>query len=131
MKSKEEIIEFWIGQSEEDWSVSEVLYKNKKYLQSLFFGHLVIEKICKAKWIKDNSDNVPPKTHNLILLLSKTTIKLSDEQSEFLLNLNRFQLEGRYPDYLNQIQNICNENNTKELLLKIDEVRLWLLNQMQ
>jgi hypothetical protein len=43
----------------------------------------------------NNDGNVPPRTHYLIHLLSTTPIKLDDERSEFMLGLNRFQLEGR------------------------------------
>jgi len=85
MKTKQEHIDFWIEQAEDDWDAVGTLFKGKNYLQSLFFAHLVIEKLCKAIWIKHNQENVPPRTHNLIYLLSFTPVKLSDEKSEFLL----------------------------------------------
>lgn len=66
MKTKTEHIDFWISQAEDDWSAVDTLFKGKNYLQCLFFAHLVIEKICKALWIKYNEGNVPPRTHNLI-----------------------------------------------------------------
>ena len=74
-------IKFWLEQAEDDWSAVDTLFKGKKYLQSLFFAHLVIEKLCKSVWIKYNEGNVPPKTHNLIYLLSSTTIEITDEKS--------------------------------------------------
>jgi HEPN domain-containing protein len=131
MKTKAEHIDFWISQAEDDWSAVDTLFKGKKYLQSLFFAHLVIEKICKALWIKYNEGNVPPRTHNLIHLLSVTPIQLSEERSEFMLNLNRFQLEGRYPDYLTRMHKICNESFTNEILEKTNTLRLWLLGKVQ
>lgn len=90
---------------------------HKKEL-SLFFAHLVVEKICKALWIKYNEGNVPPRTHNLIHLLSTTPIELGDDRSEFMLSLNRFQLEGRYPDYLTKMHDICNESFTNDMIDK-------------
>lgn len=131
MKTKSEHIDFWISQAEDDWSAVDTLFRGRKYLQSLFFAHLVIEKICKAMWIKYNGGNVPPRTHNLIHLLSATPIKLSDEKSEFMLNLNRFQLEGRYPDYLTKMHQICNEQFTTEIIEKTNSLRLWLLGKVQ
>jgi len=74
MKTKEEYIKFWIEQSEDDWSAVFSLLIGKNYLQSLFFTHLVIEKLCKSLWIKYNAENVPPRSHNLIHLLSATPI---------------------------------------------------------
>lgn len=131
MKTKEDYIKFWIEQSQDDWNAVNTLFKGSNYLQSLFFAHLVIEKLCKSIWIKFNIENIPPKTHNLIHLLSATPIKLTDEISEFLLNLNRFQLEGRYPDYLQKMHNICNERFTKSVLETTNNLRLWLLEKLQ
>jgi HEPN domain-containing protein len=99
----------------------------KNYLQSLFFAHLVIEKLCKSIWIKYNTENVPPRTHNLIYLLLSTPITLTEEQSEFLLALNRFQLEGRYPDYMTKMNNICNQEFTQSMINSVNNFRLWLL----
>ncbi|NJK85838.1 MAG: HEPN domain-containing protein [Bacteroidales bacterium] len=91
---------FWLSQAKDDWSAVNTLYKGGNFLQSLFFAHLVIEKLCKAIWIKHNEGNIPPRTHNLIHLLSATNVEIDNEKSEFMLSLNRFQIEGRYPDYI-------------------------------
>lgn len=131
MKTKDEHIQFWIEQAEDDWSAVNTLFIGKKYLQALFFSHLVIEKVCKAIWIKHNSENVPPRTHNLNYLLSATPVVLTDENNEFLLSLNRFQLEGRYPDYLTKMHNICNEQFTTLVINKTDDLRVWLLKKLQ
>lgn len=131
MKTKEEYIEFWIEQANEDWNAVNTLFNGKNYLQSLFFSHLVIEKLCKSLWIKHNIENVPPRTHNLITLLNATPVKLSDEQGEFLLMLNRFQLEGRYPDYMTKMHNICNETFTNEIIQTVNDFRIWLLEKLQ
>ncbi|HAJ99361.1 MAG TPA: hypothetical protein DCM62_04985 [Bacteroidales bacterium] len=131
MKTKEEHIAFWLNQAEDDWSAVDTLFKGRKYLQSLFFAHLVIEKICKAIWIKHNEGNIPPRTHNLIHLLSTTPTELNVDRSEFLLYLNRFQLEGRYPDYFTRMHNICNESFTTEMIDKTNALRLWLQEKVQ
>ena len=131
MKTKKEHIDFWISQADSDWTAVDTLFNGKNYLQSLFFAHLVIEKICKALWIKHNEGNVPPRTHNLNHLLSSTPIELNDDKSEFMLSLNRFQLEGRYPDYLTKIYNICNEQFTIKMLITTNKLRLWLLGKLQ
>jgi len=129
--TKNEYIDFWLLQAEDDWAAVDTLFKGKKYLQSLFFAHLVIEKICKSIWIKYNTTNVPPKTHNLIHLLSFTPIVLDEIQSELLLKLNRFQLEGRYPEYITKMYNICDNSFAGELILETNKLRLWLLEKVQ
>lgn len=131
MKTKNEHINYWLSQANDDWEAVETLIKGKKFLQALFFTHLVIEKICKALWIKHNETNIPPKTHNLLYLLSKTPTELSAEQSEFLLNLNRFQLEGRYPEYVSDIKKISDEKLTFQILKQAEELKSWLIEKLQ
>jgi HEPN domain-containing protein len=75
MKTKEEHIRFWMEQSEDDWKAVFSLLFGKNYLQALFFTHLVIEKLCKALWIKYNTENVPPRSNNLVYLLAASPIK--------------------------------------------------------
>lgn len=131
MIKKEEHIKSWIEQSKDDWEAVETLFRGRKYLQSLFFGHLVIEKLCKALWIKYNDSNIPPRTHNLLHILSQIPIEVEEHRSEFLLKLNRFQLEGRYPDHITNIKTISDESFTSGMIEEIKELKLWLLEVMQ
>ena len=64
-------IDYWITGALDDEDTMQVLFASKKYVHVLFFGHLMIEKFCKAIWVKNNETNVPPKTHNLMKLLRK------------------------------------------------------------
>jgi HEPN domain-containing protein len=115
---KQEHIRYWIQQSADDWEAVHTLFHGGKNMQALFFAHLVIEKLCKALWIKDNDSNFPPRTHNLNYLLSQTSIKLSEQYGELLLTLNRFQLEGRYPEYISQVHRLCSDAFTSDLIEK-------------
>jgi len=131
LKTKQEYITYWTTQAQDDWEAVDVLFSGKKFLQSLFFAHLCVEKICKALWILSNESNIPPKTHNLIYLLSQTTLQPTDAQSEFLLELNRFQLEGRYPEYISQMHLLGNKSFTQNTIEKTNEIRIWLLSKLQ
>ena len=131
MKTKEEYIQFWITQAEDDWQTVYILFEKKKYLQSLFFMHLAIEKIAKAFWIRDNDTNIPPKTHNLVYLISQTKVELSEDDKEFLLNINRFQIEGRYPDYVSQLYKICDDTFTSQTIAFTEKLKTWLLDKLQ
>jgi len=131
MMDKKEHVDYWVKQAQDDWITVEALFKAKRYIHSLFFAHLVLEKLCKAQWIKDNDDNYPPKHHNLVYILSKTKLKISIENSDFLLMFNTFQLEGRYPDYKQNIAEKLNKNKTSEILFKVNEIKTWLINRLQ
>lgn len=44
MMTKQDYINFWVDQAQDDWTAVDTLFKGQNYLQSLFFAHLVIEK---------------------------------------------------------------------------------------
>lgn len=129
--TKEEHIKYWIETSEEDWNVVDALYSSNKYLYSLFFSHLLLEKLAKALWVKHNEDNFPPKIHNIVLLLEQAEIEMSIDQKKFFITMNDFQLEGRYPDYKNKIYKLITKKDTDEILSKVKQEREWLLKKLQ
>lgn len=46
------IIRFWIDSSDEDYETMITLYDNKRLSWSMFLGHLMIEKMLKALYVK-------------------------------------------------------------------------------
>ncbi len=131
MLSKQEHINHWIEQAEDDWKAVNTLFSGHNFLQSLFFVHLVIEKICKAVWIFSNDANIPPRTHNLVYILSQTSVSVPDDINEFLLSLNRFQMEGRYPEHIDKMRKICTPEFTTGIINKANETKIWLLGKLQ
>ena len=99
--------------------------------RGIVFAHLVLEKLCKAHWVKDNITNHPPKSHNLLYLIGQTNIKFSEDDTIFLKKMNDFQLEGRYPDYKEMIYKIYKKENTKEILTQVNTIRTCLLKKLQ
>lgn len=98
-----------------------------KNVHALFFAHLTLEKLLKARWVKDNDANVPPKTHNLVRLAVQTNIEFKEETLTFLEEFNDFQLEGRYPDYRFSIYERCNSILTEKLIeIKTCIQKKWL-----
>ena len=130
MMTKQQHIDYWVDTAEKDWVVVQQLFDAKSYVHALFWAHLVLEKLCKAHWVKDNIVNMPPKTHNLIVILENTKLKITDEGESFLRSMNQFQLEGRYPDYANTIYNTYKEANTKIVIDNVNIKRIWLLRSL-
>lgn len=128
--TKEDHIDHWKKTAEKDWKAAQHLFKSRDYVQSLFFTHLVLEKLCKAHWIKVHESNHPVRIHNLQYLLEKAKISTNEEQKSFLKKINSFQLEGRYPDYQTDIYKICNKKFTEEIIKQANEIRLWLLKAL-
>jgi len=129
--TKDEHIEFWLSNSEMDWQRAIRCFNVNDFLFCLFCIHLSLEKAIKAIWIKDNSENYPPRLHNLVRILEQTLVKIPDKDLIFLNDLNRFQLEGRYPDYKGKIFKECTFDFTKTMLERANEVKLCLLKNLQ
>ena len=128
--TKEEHIKYWMETARRDWRAIQNMYKSKDYLPGLFFAHLHLEKICKALWVKNNESNTPPKIHNLVRILNEASIPYSTEQLDFMIFMNNFQLEGRYPDYLQKMYKTYKAKNTGEILNQVKIFSKWLQQQL-
>ena len=66
-------INFWITSAKNDLKVAGHLFEKQDYSYALFFGHLTLEKILKAYYVKVLREN-PPLTHCLLYLPEKSEI---------------------------------------------------------
>jgi len=96
---------------------------------SLFFGHLAVEKMIKAIFVKNGNAQVP-RTHNLLRLAKAARIQLNDEQQSLLIRITAFNLEARYPDYKKEFRKKCTQQFTRIELEKIREVVKWLKSKL-
>lgn len=104
---KEELINYWVISSESDFRTMKNLYNSKDYHWSLFIGHLVIEKLLKATYIRNTDSNNPPRSHDLLLLAEKSGVETNDQQKDSLDLITTFNISARYPDYKNSFyQNV-------------------------
>lgn len=125
MATKEELIEYWQKSAEADLIVAEHLFEKKDYPYCLFIGHLVLEKMLKALYVK-NIDNNTPYKHSLPLLAQKTGLKLSEEQEAFLEEVTDFNTEARYPDIKFSFYKRCTKDFTNDYFKRIKDFYQWL-----
>lgn len=106
------------------------LYKGKKNSYSLFFGHLVIEKLLKGLYAKNNAESpYTIKSHNLLALAEKCNLELTDDQVEKLQIITQFNISARYDDYKRTFDEKCTDDYTSEQVKNIEEVQKWLKEQ--
>ena len=124
-----DLMNYWIESSEEDYDTMMYMRAGKKNTWCLFMGHLVIEKLLKALYAKNNK-NAPyaPKSHDLLHLAEKTELELTDRQEDLLDTITRFNMNARYDDYKKEFYLKCTDEYTEQQLKNIEEVRLWLKN---
>jgi HEPN domain-containing protein len=104
--------------------------KQKRYLHGLFWAHLVIEKLAKILWIKNNKANIPPKIHNINRILELANIDLGDENMAFLKDYNKFQLSTRYPDYIENLYKTLRKPAAEHQFETVKKIRTCLLKLM-
>ncbi len=125
---KQKIIDLWIAGSDDDFETMVAMLDAKRYSWSLFLGHLVIEKLLKAYFVKINKD-YPPYIHNLLKLAIESKIEITDDLKFKLTTISAFNLNARYDDYKRSFQSKCTPEFTFEWIDKIKELRLWILEQ--
>lgn len=114
-------IEYWAKTAEHDHETMKALFKSKRYADSLFYGHIVLEKILKAHAVKATSEQAV-RTHNLVLLAGKTGINFTKKQLEFLATVNRFNMRARYPDIKLNFYKLSTKEFTKDKINKIESL---------
>lgn len=103
----------------------EAMYESKRYNWTLFVGHLMIEKLLKAYYIKVK-DNFPPFIHNLLRLAERSQIEINEENKLFFITVTAFNINARYDDYKMSFQKKCTPEYTAQWIKKLKEKRLWI-----
>lgn len=124
---KIELIKYWIETSDQDYNTMIHLFESKDYHWSLFMGHLVMEKLLKALYIK-NIDNNIPKIHDLLRLAEKANLELTNEQQDEFDIITTFNISARYPDYKQAFFKKCTYEFTNSKIEEIKGLRVWLLS---
>jgi len=125
--TKEEIIQFWLDSSDKDFKTMEHLYSAGDYMWSLFIGHLVIEKLLKAYYIRKKDENYPM-IHNLLRIAENAGLDLNEEQQTFFSTVTGFNINARYDDYKQSFYRKCTNEFAATWIEKIKNQRTWIKN---
>jgi HEPN domain-containing protein len=121
-----EKIQYWINLSNYDLETADAMLKTKRYLYVGFMCHQVVEKIFKACYSK-LKENTPPFTHDLeyIALTSGFYEILSEEQQDFIGELNPLNIETRYSEYKEEISKRLTPAKCAKLLEQTNNLFQW------
>lgn len=122
---KERIIFHWVEGSDKDFKAMIDLYQTHNNNWALFMGHLVIEKLLKALYVK-SKDEYPPMIHDLRRICEKADIELDTSQQVLFDSISRFNINARYDDYKQSFYQLCTDSFTTEWIKKIKDCRLWI-----
>ena len=127
--NREDILQYWIKCSDNDFRAMVHLFEKGDYSWSLFIGHLVIEKLLKA-WYVQQVDISPPFIHDLVRLSEKAGLSLKEEQKDILDTISTFNLQARYDDYKMSFHRKCSRAFTEKWINEIKEFREWIKNKL-
>ncbi|MEK9165530.1 MAG: HEPN domain-containing protein [Patescibacteria group bacterium] len=97
------------------------LFKIKRYPESLFYGHIILEKMLKALVVQ-NTKKGSPYTHDLVRLQQLAELDLKLEEIEFLKEVNNFNIRARYPDYKLKFHKLCTKQFVEKMLGSISKL---------
>lgn len=118
----------WLKQADYDMDTADAMYSSGRYFYAVFMCHLSIEKALKGLYSMV-LEEVPPKTHNLVFLLSKVGIPPEPEKEKFVVKLNTASVATRYPDDLAKIQSAYTKKVAKDMLAKSKDILAWVKKQ--
>lgn len=128
--TREELLRFWVDSSNENHNSMLNMFKSGEYMWSLFLGHLAIEKLLKAYYIKIIDTNIP-RTHDLYKLAVKCNLDLTEKRKDWLQYITLFNIETRYEDYKKDFHKKCTKEFVHENIAKIKGLRKWLMEKIE
>jgi HEPN domain-containing protein len=124
--TNEEKVKYWIDLSDRDLDTAEYLIKGGHNLYTGFMCHQAVEKILKGYFTKIKEDT-PPFTHDVTGLAQKTGLYdfMSEQQKDFIEDLNPLNIEARYPEYKNKLAQTMTIETTQNILTNTKEFLQW------
>jgi len=124
MVDSDKRVAYWEAGASEDWQVAHELIERRRVRHTLFFAHLALEKALKAHVCR-NTGQLAPRIHNLVRLAEVAGLRPREDQLDVLAEMNQFNLEGRYPEFLTPPPPL---QDARAYLNRAEGVYKWLTN---
>ena len=117
--------------SDYDFDTAKAMLETKRYLYVAFMCHQTIEKILKAYW-SNVLEEPPLKIHSLSRLAEKSGLDkdMSEEQTDFIDELEPLNIEARYPSYKERLMKSLTADRCKKLIEQTDKLRIWIKSKL-
>jgi len=124
----DKIVQYWKDSSDQDFRTIQNLFSSKDFSWALFIGHLVLEKLLKAHFVKDNQKHALF-THDLLRLADGCHFKIDETQKDWLDQISTFNLNARYDSYKREFYKLCTREFSLLWKERIEILRLWLIQK--
>ena len=128
-----ERVQYWLNMVEYDIETAKAMLRTGRYLYVGFMCHQVMEKALKAVIARDcKDDEIPPKIHDLSKLAVQAKIfdLMSEEQQDFIDDLNPLNIEARYSEYKDEIAAGLTEKSCGVLIKGTEGLLCWIKEQL-
>lgn len=105
----------WLDMVDYDLITARQMFKTGRYVYVIFMCHLAIEKALKAI-VCEETNKIPPKTHDLIYLINLGRVELAGDLLDFIGIINNAGVVTRYPEDLSKLVLSYPEEVTKKYL---------------
>ncbi|MDR2616101.1 MAG: HEPN domain-containing protein [Oscillospiraceae bacterium] len=126
----EEKFEYWLEIAQYDLETADAMLVSGRWLYVVFMCQQAIEKLVKGLYTLF-LDDIPPKTHNIMLLVKRFEDKLPEAvptaYSVLFDTLSKYYLNNRYPDYMSKLSEQLDMPEAARILNESKEVFAWLL----
>ena len=117
--------EEWMRQAEYDMDSADCLLAGKRYFHAVFFCHLSVEKALKGI-IHKTAGKTPPKSHDLLYLLSLTPLQMPDQFRKYLSTVNEVAVLSRYPAELIRMEENFTLEASNAIIKQGKELLQWI-----
>lgn len=124
-------VKYWIDLSDYDLETAEAMLNCKRYLYVGFMCHQTIEKAFKSYYTKLKTETAPY-VHSLSLIAKKGDFYdlFSDEQKDFIDQLEPLNIEARYPSHKERLLRSLTDLKCIELIRKSKELQKWIKERL-
>jgi HEPN domain-containing protein len=122
---KHKLFVYWIESSDDDYKTMLDLFDTNNYAWSLFMGHLVIEKLLKAYYLKAKEEH-PPLIHDLRRIGEKAGVVFDEDKIVVIETISQFNIRARYDDYKRNFYKLCTREYSIKWIENIKEIRSWI-----
>lgn len=120
----------WIKTSDYDIATADAMFKSKRYVYVIFMCHLSAEKLLKAIVCR-KTHKIPPKTHDLFLLLKLAGLKMPKEHQLTTAHLNTASIPTRYPEDISKMAKQYNRAVAERYLRETRKLLKWVKQRLK
>jgi HEPN domain-containing protein len=129
IKDAEKVYQSWLSSSDNDYEVLLNLFQSRHYSWALFLGHIVLEKLIKAYFVK-NTGSHAPYSHDLRLLAKKCELEFPCDMTLQLDVITSFNINARYDTFKEDFQKRCTPEFSSEWINNIKTLRQWIKERL-